>query len=109
MAVVVLPIRSGIAAFTLLLSHTMKHNIRRIWCTVALVLATVGSAETSLAQANTAMAPPAAPSGVRICPDGSIITDIQQCPVITFNLNGTLFNDTSGDGVRSFGEDGIAS
>lgn len=109
MAVVVLPIRSGMAAFTLLISYTMKRNIRKIWCAVALMLATVGLAETSLAQANTAMAPPAAPSGVRICPDGSIITEIQSCPIITFNLFGTLFNDVDGNGVRNAGEGGIAS
>lgn len=110
MTVVVLPIRSGIAAFTLLLSYTMKHNIRRIWCTVALVLATVGSAETGWAQPwLAALAPPAAPSGVRICPDGSIITEIQSCPIITFNLFGTLFNDVDGNGGRNAGEGGIAS
>jgi hypothetical protein len=110
MAVVVLPIRSGMAAFMLLISYPMKLNIRRIWCAVALALATVGSAETSWAQRRLAdLAHQGPMSGLRICPDGSIITDIQQCPVITFNLNGTLFNDTSGDGVRSFGEDGIPS
>lgn len=110
MAVVVLPIRSGMSAFTLLISYTMKLNIRKIRCAVALVLATVGSAETSWAQRRLAdLAHQGPMSGLRICPDGSIITEIQSCPIITFNLFGTLFNDVDGNGVRNAGEGGIAS
>jgi hypothetical protein len=110
MAVVVLPIRSGMAAFTLLISYTMKRNIRKIWCAVALMLATVGSAKTSWAQHPLVGLVPQGPvSGIRICPDGSIVTEAQACPTITFNLFGTLFNDGNGDGVRNVGEGGIAS
>ncbi len=111
MAVVALPIRSGMAAFTLLPSQTMKYNIRRIWCTVALMLATVGSAETGWAQdPRSWLGPPRSPVGdFRICRDGSIVTFSEPCPVITFNLFGTLFNDVDGNGVRNAGEGGIAS
>lgn len=87
----------------------MKLSIRSAWCTVALVVATVGSAHSTWAQNRQPLAPPAAPGDFRICPDGSIVTLLQPCPVITFNLFGTLFNDANADGLRDVGESGIAS
>lgn len=88
----------------------MTFSIRRAWCTLALALATVGSAETGWAQRNLVLLVPQGPvSGLRICRDGSIVTASQPCPTITFNLFGTLFNDVDGNGVRNTGEGGIAS
>ena len=87
----------------------MKLNIRNVWCTVALALATVGSAETSWGQRTLPPLPPPITGLPRICPDGSIRFPSDPCPVLTFNLFGTLFNDVNGDGARNAGEDGIAS
>lgn len=91
----------------------MKVNIRKIWCTVALTLATVGAARPSWAQLSPAetwkLVPPAPPTDRRICPDGSIAFNNEPCPTVAFDLFGTLFDDANGDRVQNTGEGGLAS
>lgn len=90
----------------------MRISIRKVWCTIALALATAGSADTASAQwwiEDDKVRPQTPPGDRFICRDGTIVSSTTPCPIITFDLFGTFFNDANGDGVRNTGESGLAS